>query len=409
VITFLHLSDIHLDRQYAEGSPSVCNLYLCCRSWYNGTAPAGHYGNYKCDLPLVTLDVVVESIASLDPQPDFIIYTGDNSPHDLWNETWVSQFEATNYLVSYLAEKLPHTPVYPALGNHESYPESEYIGTLPQYQELTKRMAEYWQRGATLPQSAVETIAEGGYYTLLISDGLRLVSFNSDYGYSLNLYTLLNGRNPHVARQQTWITDTLELAEKAGERVVMIAHIPPGDPGNTLHEYDEFYLNLTKRFHDTIVGHLFGHTHHDEFKLIQDQEGVYGTVLVSPSVTPRGRSNPSFRLFTMDPSSRLLLDYQQFHLNLTLANEQAGRGVQPKMELAYSTSDLYHLPDLSPSSWASLVERFSQYPDLVSEYRYNKYGQSSSHDRSCDAQCLRETICTISNVVNSERKKCIDG
>jgi hypothetical protein len=126
-------------------------------------------------------------------------------------------------------------------------------------------------------------------------------------------------------------------------------------------------------------------------------------------VTPRGRSNPSFRLFTMDPSSRLLLDYQQFHLNLTLANEQAGRGVQPKMELAYSTSDLYHLPDLSPSSWASLVERFSQYPDLVSEYRYNKYGQSSSHDRSCDAQCLRETICTISNVVNSERKKCIDG
>ena len=43
-------------------------------------------------------------------------------------------------------------------------------------------MAEYWQKGATLPQSAVETIAEGGYYTLLISDGLRLVSFNSDYG-----------------------------------------------------------------------------------------------------------------------------------------------------------------------------------------------------------------------------------
>ena len=51
-------------------------------------------------------------------------------------------------------------------------------------------------------------------------------------------------------------------------QVVMIAHIPPGDPGNTLHEYDEFYLNLTKRFHDTIVGHLFGHTHHDEFKLV---------------------------------------------------------------------------------------------------------------------------------------------
>ena len=39
-------------------------------------APAGHYGNYECDLPLVTLDVVVETIAQLDPPPDFIIYTG---------------------------------------------------------------------------------------------------------------------------------------------------------------------------------------------------------------------------------------------------------------------------------------------------------------------------------------------
>ena len=52
----------------------------------------------------------------------------------------------------------------------------------------------------------------------------------------------------------------------------MIAHVPPGDPGNTLHEYDEFYLNLTKRFHGTIVGHLFGHTHHDEFKLVSTTE-----------------------------------------------------------------------------------------------------------------------------------------
>ena len=51
-------------------------------------------------------------------------------------------------------------------------------------------------------------------------------------------------------------------------QVIMMAHVPPGDPGNTLHAYEEFYLNLTKRYRDTIVGHLFGHTHHDEFKLV---------------------------------------------------------------------------------------------------------------------------------------------
>ena len=56
---------------------------------------------------------------------------------------------------------------------------------------------------------------------------------------------------------------------------------------------------------------------------IQDEDGVYGTVMVCPSVTPQGRSNPSFRVFTMDASTFQLQRYQQYHLNLTLAN---GRG-----------------------------------------------------------------------------------
>ena len=51
----------------------VCTHYIVLIYPQN---PAGHYGNYTCDLPLVTLDLVVEAITELDPQPDFIIYTG---------------------------------------------------------------------------------------------------------------------------------------------------------------------------------------------------------------------------------------------------------------------------------------------------------------------------------------------
>ena len=57
---------------------------------------------------------------------------------------------------------------------------------------------------------------------------------------------------------------------------------------------------------------------------VQDENGVYGTVMICPSVTPYGRSNPSFRVFTMDSSTYQLQGYQQYHLNLTLAN---GRGM----------------------------------------------------------------------------------
>lgn len=56
-------------------------------------------------------------------------------------------------------------------------------------------------------------------------------------------------------------------------QVMIIAHIPPGDADN-LAEYGEFYLNMTKQFSGTIVGHLFGHTHMDQFQLVKKQSLV---------------------------------------------------------------------------------------------------------------------------------------
>ena len=53
---------------------------------------------------------------------------------------------------------------------------------------------------------------------------------------------------------------------------------------------------------------------------VQDADGVYGVALIAPSVTPYGHINPSFRVFTMDTDSKELLGYEQYYLNLTLAN-----------------------------------------------------------------------------------------
>ena len=69
--------------------------------------------------------------------------------------------------------------------------------------------------------------------------------------------------------------------------------------------------------HKCTCTHTHTHTHTHK---IQDADGAYGTVLVAPSVTPYGFMNPSFRTFTMDAETFQLLDYQQYHLNLTKAN-----------------------------------------------------------------------------------------
>lgn len=62
-------------------------------------------------------------------------------------------------------------------------------------------------------------------------------------------------------------------------------------------------------------------THQFSFCLqIQDEDGVYGVVLVAPSVTPFGHINPSFRTFTMDADTMQLLSYTQYTLDLPKAN-----------------------------------------------------------------------------------------
>ena len=54
---------------------------------------------------------------------------------------------------------------------------------------------------------------------------------------------------------------------------------------------------------------------------VQDADGVYGAIMIAPSVTPYGRMNPSFRVHLLDRSNGYqLMDYEQYHLNLTKAN-----------------------------------------------------------------------------------------
>ena len=59
-------------------------------------------------------------------------------------------------------------------------PSSHGNPSLPQ--NLNRKLAQYWQQLVPLPQSALDTITDGAYYTVPIQEGLRLVSFNSNYG-----------------------------------------------------------------------------------------------------------------------------------------------------------------------------------------------------------------------------------
>ena len=128
--TFLavHLTDPHLDFDYTEGTLANCDGYLCCRTNVGyptkaGDIPAGKWGGYFCDTPRITLQSMLSFIKT-DIKPDMFMWTGDNSAHNVWDNT---AEEVTNYTLAitdeiktYFADT--NITVFPIAGNHDVWP-----------------------------------------------------------------------------------------------------------------------------------------------------------------------------------------------------------------------------------------------------------------------------------------------
>lgn len=85
-----------------------------------------------------------------------------------------------------------------------------------------------------LPKSALKTVKKGGYYTIPpTSDNpkLRIIAINNNHCLIQNLW-ILYSREPMIQQLQ-WLQNTLYKAERAGEIVHLLAHVPSGN-GRTL-------------------------------------------------------------------------------------------------------------------------------------------------------------------------------
>ena len=86
----LQVADPHMDFMYTEGSISNCAQDLCCHkdsTVIEGKSPkySGKWGDYDCDASPATLTSMLEYIVDnmdTDIKADFVIWTGDNNPHN---------------------------------------------------------------------------------------------------------------------------------------------------------------------------------------------------------------------------------------------------------------------------------------------------------------------------------------
>jgi len=144
----MHISDVHIDLFYTVGAAMNCSEPVCCRSnvtlqlehkdaWnriLNGQhlevkepteGPANYWGSVAyCDLPFQTFQLFLEEVKKMNDL-DMIIWTGDNTPHDVWQQ---SQTYNLNFTVieSERILKATKARILPAMGNHESFPVNVY-------------------------------------------------------------------------------------------------------------------------------------------------------------------------------------------------------------------------------------------------------------------------------------------
>ena len=288
----LHVADIHVDLQYEVGSRGLCPYQLCCRresklerdqiSTYNHTL-AGKFGFVGlCDIPITTLENFAAKVFN-EIKPDFIIWTGDNPGHDAYDR---SAFEVAKIFTEMIKYKYNYTlPVYPSLGNHEKYPADEYNpfnytqekDFLTSYGDLFKD----W-----LGEEAYQDFIKFGAYTKLHpGSNLRIISTNCMLCDVIDFYLIRNPTDPQS--QIEWTEKIFRQAEKDGEVIYLISHIPTGDV-SFLSECAKRWKALIERFSHMIRGQFYGHTHFDEVKVMTNyfnKTQASSVSYIAPSLT----------------------------------------------------------------------------------------------------------------------------
>lgn len=253
-----------------------------------------------------------------------------------------------------------------------------------------------------LPKEAETTVRRGGYYTLRLREGQRIVALNSMDCYLYNWWIFYNGSI--VLEQLQWFHDTLLAAEKAGERVQVLTHIPSGD-ADCWSEWSREYNRIVARFSRVITGIYNGHTHKDEMNVHYTDTGLAMAVSWNGgSLTTYSYKNPNYRLYELHSKTLQVLEHHTYTINLTEANLKPNESPSWKKEYEFGEQ---FTRNTSAAGIDQLLEDMAKKPDLLRRFwRYKMTEADPKLETGCDDSCLSRTICRIATSNYNEKQRC---
>ena len=345
IIRMLQITDLHIDREYKANYSSVCLKPICCRN-DSTTEPTGNLsGKYgteaACDIPMILFESFVEDAITRDV--DFIIWTGDNAPHDSWKNGQEQVYEIAEEIKSKLDSRFHNDsykiPIFYSLGNHEKYPNDDFKDN---EDNMLAKMAGIFEN--YLDVKSLETFKKGGYYSKKLErTKLRIIGLNCLACDSFN-FNLFNSTKYYAKKMFVWLEKELKDAEDEGDYVFILNHFPlNGD--FTLTECAKRLQALFDRFEYTVRGIFSGHTHLDDIEGISEyfnKSKIIHLNFIAPQLTTYSKKLPSYRIYNIDNETMQVLNYEQYRFNLTYSNEKE----EPLWYLAYNASDFYNVSNM---------------------------------------------------------------
>ena len=462
----LHISDFHIELDYTVGAEVNCSTSMCCtphsinaksnasdssasnwNSFYDGShyvdsnfsfvrgdklsnpfqgvsIPAPSFGHYHCDAPELLINSSLNNVVDFAKEQkldfEFAIFTGDLVDHDEIRFTdYKMTVKSEQYIMRDMKSRLGDMPVYPVLGNHDTFPYGELAqegyGFSNKDSWNADMLADIYEDYGWLDRKQAD-YARHHYtgFSVNTKQGLKVISLNSNAFYKKNHYCYWNSTNPDSFGQWEFLIDELVESEKNDQRVWIITHIPP--ISDSLPLPSKIFGEIVERFSpSTIAGIFFGHTHLDQFNLlyakdVKSIDTIVNMAWIGQAVTPWVENNPAWRYYEVDSETFSIMNSFNYYskLNETFANE----GQEPEWLFEYSARDVYNVtwPSQAPlnaSYWHLVAEKIKSdvsyrqlYENLAK--RWSPYVPDCSKGKNCQTD-----YCFLSTFVTDDYDKCV--
>jgi hypothetical protein len=369
-VRFFHFSDTHVDPFFSplqSMQPGVCHSCKLSSSVFGADAycplvlPEAEsnrhlhlgyaFGRYKCNPPPKLMKSLLTHLSRHNPDPDFIVITGDLAPHGFPDDAYPlspdtqltdlcpSKFLVMQQHIRELRRYFPRTQFAFAMGNNDHLPKNVF------WRPYMEKLGDMFLDEGFLTQTQHADFIRVGSYALDPRPGLRIVcpdfslfieggeaSFVPEHVWAhLDGIEQEDARFPVRAALLQWLRTTLLDARHSGLAVMVVAHQPLATKkGKDEMDIDSAHFAHLKvilaEFSDVIRSALFGHRN---LAGLQNILGPLGEPLIPsitvPGISPRGNNQPVFHEVFLDPSSYQILEFEQWVFDLINENTIAAR------------------------------------------------------------------------------------